>query len=727
MQTKHTFSMVTRSQRILRRVGFTVFTLGLLLIAGLMASSIARFANRGAQAAALMTNFTVNSKADGTLAALAGNATCDLREAIAAANTNAAVGQCPAGMAGMDTITFAPNVTGTITLTAGELMIGQALTITGPGADSLTISGNQVSRVFNIAAGNFDVTLSGLTIANGQMKGANVNPIAGNSDGGGIRNASIGTVEIANCTLSGNSAIGGEARAELPTSPETVSPPLTGGKGNGGGIFNADAGTIRIINSTLTANSATGGNANNSGDNLLNVGGESGGGGIFNAGAGTVTLTSTTVSENSVTGGSAVGDGWLPHHHYESGNARQWRNRRELQPDPQRHARRNLQLQRHFRRAAAGIDAQRCDRRTDRFADNQRHLQLPPHGCGGWLRGFARLRDQHRLSDDHATFARQRLGRRKLRGQRRSFASGQLHLFTDGGQSAIRLDAQPFDRRNYRFADRHRNLQFHRQRANTERMKRHPKLHADGSLSGNHPVFPALADCELPLPPNRHRVAVWRQLRLRGDGGCAAHRFVAQSGNGSDYRHAHDSRPLQLHHHGIRIFRRLRRMRRGTRLQLHTRRRRLSDHHARRFAGRPAWTALQPFGDGNAIRQLQLRRNFGKPSAGRDAVWQFGDALRLSDHGGNVQFHHHRNRFSQLHGQQSLFSDDRRRRLTVAGLRRFRRRPQTGTSCKAPMALCKAFPWEALVWGMYPRQGIMTVTERRMPPSGEPRKVVGMF
>jgi len=305
MQTKHTFSAFAGSQRIVRRAGFTVFTLGLLLIGGLMASSIARFANRGAQAAALMTNFTVNSTADGTLAALAVNTTCDLREAIAAANTNAAVGQCPAGMAGMDTITFAPNVTGTITLSAGELLIGQALTITGPGAGSLTISGNQVSRVFNIAAGNFDVTLSGLTIANGQVKGADVIPIAGNSEGGGIRNASIGTVEIANCTLSGNSAIGGEARAELPTDPETFPPPLTGGKGNGGGIFNADAGTIRIINSTLTTNSATGGKA---GVFAYLTGGDGNGGGIFNAGAGMISVINSTLTANSATGGKPMSE-----------------------------------------------------------------------------------------------------------------------------------------------------------------------------------------------------------------------------------------------------------------------------------------------------------------------------------------------------------------------------------------------------------------------------------
>ena len=65
-----------------------------------------------------------------------------------------------------DEITFAGTVTGTITLTSGRLDINKNLTITGPGADVLTISGNNASRVFSISHG-VEVTISGLTIANG--------------------------------------------------------------------------------------------------------------------------------------------------------------------------------------------------------------------------------------------------------------------------------------------------------------------------------------------------------------------------------------------------------------------------------------------------------------------------------------------------------------------------------------------------------------------------------
>src|SRR5215211_6385864 len=49
-----------------------------------------------------------------------------------------------------DTVNF--NVTGTITLTNGELLITNDLTIKGPGRGNLSISGNGQSRVFQIAS-----------------------------------------------------------------------------------------------------------------------------------------------------------------------------------------------------------------------------------------------------------------------------------------------------------------------------------------------------------------------------------------------------------------------------------------------------------------------------------------------------------------------------------------------------------------------------------------------
>ena len=53
----------------------------------------------------------------------------------------------------------------TITLTSGELVVSKDLTIAGPAANQLTISGNNSSRVFNVQSGQ--VSIGKLTIANG--------------------------------------------------------------------------------------------------------------------------------------------------------------------------------------------------------------------------------------------------------------------------------------------------------------------------------------------------------------------------------------------------------------------------------------------------------------------------------------------------------------------------------------------------------------------------------
>ncbi|MBV8705574.1 MAG: hypothetical protein JO028_00180, partial [Acidobacteriaceae bacterium] len=56
-----------------------------------------------------------------------------------------------AGASAGDTIQF--SVTGTITLTSGELLINKDLIINGPGASQLAVSSNKASRVFNISSG----------------------------------------------------------------------------------------------------------------------------------------------------------------------------------------------------------------------------------------------------------------------------------------------------------------------------------------------------------------------------------------------------------------------------------------------------------------------------------------------------------------------------------------------------------------------------------------------
>jgi hypothetical protein len=96
-------------------------------------------------------------------------------------------------------VDFQAGLSGTITLTSGQLAVSKDLTISGPGADLLTVSGNHASRVFNVAA-TFTVSIAGLTIADGLATDLP-------SQGGGILNR--GTLTVTGSTLSGNTALYG--------------------------------------------------------------------------------------------------------------------------------------------------------------------------------------------------------------------------------------------------------------------------------------------------------------------------------------------------------------------------------------------------------------------------------------------------------------------------------------------------------------------------------------
>ena len=157
-----------------------------------------------------------------------------------------------------DTITFASNVNGTITLTSGDLQIDKNLTINGPGAGKLTVSGNNSDRVFYIADGSV-VRISGLTITKGNRKDYAY------PEGGGIYNDFGGNLTLTGSVVRGN----------------------YGGEGGGGGIYNY--GALTVNRSTIS------GNATGSGD----------GGGIENAG-GTLTVLSSTISGNTAADGGGI-------------------------------------------------------------------------------------------------------------------------------------------------------------------------------------------------------------------------------------------------------------------------------------------------------------------------------------------------------------------------------------------------------------------------------------
>jgi hypothetical protein len=206
-------------------------------------------------------------KADGCIAnpvvtTNADNGPGSLRQAIADACTGS-------------TITFANTVISPITL-ASELSIDENLTIQGPGAGSLTISGNNSVRVFNIGSVTpaINVTLSGLTLSNG-----NAPIVGGLAFGGCIFNNSASTLTITSVTVSNSTAQG------------------VFGMG-GAGILNNNTGTLDITNSTISGNSASDGF----------------GGAILNNVTGTVNITNSTISGNSAgdgTGGAYDGAGTL--------------------------------------------------------------------------------------------------------------------------------------------------------------------------------------------------------------------------------------------------------------------------------------------------------------------------------------------------------------------------------------------------------------------------------
>ena len=163
-----------------------------------------------------------------------------------------------------DTITFAPGLSGAITVNA-PLTFQAGVTnvsINGPAGGGIVVSGGGVSEVFSIAAGE-SVTLANLEITGGAS-----------AFGGAIANA--GTLTINNCLIDKNTA--------------TASVNGLLGISGGGGIVNQSTGTLAINNSAIVNNTVQNG--------LVSVGAISGGG-VENLG-GKVTLTNCTVADNSI-------------------------------------------------------------------------------------------------------------------------------------------------------------------------------------------------------------------------------------------------------------------------------------------------------------------------------------------------------------------------------------------------------------------------------------------
>jgi CSLREA domain-containing protein len=216
------------------------------------------------------------------------NADCSLREAIYAAAPD-------------DTIVFASPLFDspqTITLLGetgfGSLLIDKNLTITGKGANLLTVrrpSSAALFRIFEIAGAR--VNLSGMTITGGSVNGR----------GGGI-SAFNSTLTITGCHITGNTSSAGGAGisnlseiedAGLHVVNSTISNNTShdaGFDGAGGGIDNYYC-VMTITNSTISGN--------------VRTGGESGAGGIFAVSPNVSTITNSTITDNGAVGAGSAG------------------------------------------------------------------------------------------------------------------------------------------------------------------------------------------------------------------------------------------------------------------------------------------------------------------------------------------------------------------------------------------------------------------------------------
>lgn len=187
-------------------------------------------------AAAGAATFTVSSTGD----AGAGS----LRDAVDQANRSP----------GADTISFSGGIGSTIILSSGAIDIFDALTIAGPGAPRLSLSGNNTSRIFHVAPATpgdvFAVSISGLGLIN-----------ASTPDDGGAVFVGDSDLTVSNCVFRNNAARRGGGLYAFPTGPTTLTLRNSRFENNsastdGGGFGAQDIDTVIVENVTATGNTA---------------------------------------------------------------------------------------------------------------------------------------------------------------------------------------------------------------------------------------------------------------------------------------------------------------------------------------------------------------------------------------------------------------------------------------------------------------------------------------
>ncbi len=202
------------------------------------------------------------------------------------------------------TIKFARTAHGTITLASTLPTVTRNVTIDGPGASTLTISGANAHRVL-VISNSTRVSITDLQIIDGFASGdggaidnfgalalARVVISGSNAGdfGGAIANETGGTVAIAGSRLANSNALAADGGAIANVSADsgvaiTLSGSVVSGNtasdGFGGGIDNDGPGAIHVVDSRVLNNAAYYS------------------GGIDNTSTGTIVVTGSTVSANS--------------------------------------------------------------------------------------------------------------------------------------------------------------------------------------------------------------------------------------------------------------------------------------------------------------------------------------------------------------------------------------------------------------------------------------------
>jgi fibronectin-binding autotransporter adhesin len=218
-----------------------------------------------------------------------------------------------------DTIVFASSVHN-ITLSS-QLVVSKNLSIQGPGANRLTISGNNSSRIFDVN-GSAYVQISGVTLTQGRET------VSVEGDGGGaILNETGSTLVLSNVSVVNNQAVAAAYGVDvlgggvLNTGSITIkncvfdSNSCTGGGGSGtfaggsagGGVDNED-GTLTVTGSTFTGNEVFSAAVQSGGYNYATGGGLMSEAGVIpnDTNAATATISNSTFTNNMATGGNSV-------------------------------------------------------------------------------------------------------------------------------------------------------------------------------------------------------------------------------------------------------------------------------------------------------------------------------------------------------------------------------------------------------------------------------------